>query len=125
MATDDKILISVTDLAFMVNALDTRGGNWVPVPVRKALDYYDRSQEGLIEQWDIVEPKSGKNNLRAGQTAYGRAVVVSTSPFLLASEDMKCSWEKLDPKHFNIVDRAPMNLIHNLNAKYGRYPIIG
>jgi hypothetical protein len=126
MATEkDKILVDVEDLAFMIGALEASSGNWVPQRVRDALDYYDRSQTGEIQQWDIVEPKSGKNNLRAGNTAYGKAVVVSMSPFLLASEDQQFSWAQLDPKHFDIVGRAPMNLIQILNSKFGRYPIIG
>lgn len=120
----DKILVDSVDLEWMVENLQ-RAGARIPERVYVALDYHRRNKAGNVLQWDIVSPKPGKNNLRAGDTAYGRAVVVSTSPFLLVSEDQKYSWEKLDPAHFVVVDRTPMSLILALNTKYGRYPIIG
>lgn len=120
----NKILVDAVDLEWMLDKLYSAGSH-IPERVRVAMDYYERNKSGRVLAWDVVEPRSGKNNLRAGATAYGRAVVVSTSPFLLASEDEKFTWEKLDPAHFTIVDRAPMALILSLNTKYGRYPVIG
>ena len=40
------------------------------------------------------------NTLRAGQTAYGEAVVLSLNPFILASVDSKFKWDNVKPEQF-------------------------
>lgn len=77
------------------------------------------------EQWDIVEPKPAKNNLRAGTTAYNRAVVLDHQAGIFVSEDMKMVWNNLSIDDFVVVGRLTMNKIMEFNARYGRYPIIG
>lgn len=55
---------------------------------------YDRLSEGFssIRLGDIVEPKVSRNTLRAGDTAYARAVVLNMHPLFLVSEDGKFDW---------------------------------
>lgn len=79
----------------------------------------------IIHMWDIVEPKEGKNNLRAGATAYGRAIALYAEPFVLVSEDGKFKWEGLHAKDFTVVGKLPMDMIVEMNARWGKYPIIG
>lgn len=120
----DEILVRAEDLQTMIDFLDRFDGP-VPLRARTALDMYNLRKDAKMEQWAIVEPKPSRNNLRAGDTAYGRAVVLSMSPFRLASPDKKFTWEKLDPEHFVPVGRADMETIVSLNTKFLGYPIIG
>ena len=76
-------------------------------------------------QWDLIVPKEGKNFLRAGYTAYGSAVILSMSPFLLCSRDGRNRWSDANPADFERVGRIPMDEIIQLNTKFGQYPIIG
>lgn len=68
-----------------------------------------------IEVGDIVEPKVGHNFLRAGNTAYGEAVVLSINPFYIASSDGKMDWRDNSPINFTIKGRADSNTMLFLN----------
>lgn len=76
-------------------------------------------------QWDLVVPKPSRNTLRAGTTAYGYAVILSMSPFVLCSRDGKNTWQDAESANFERVGRIPMDEILQLNSKFGFYPIIG
>jgi hypothetical protein len=76
-------------------------------------------------QWDLIVPKPSRNILRAGNTAYGYAVILSMSPFVLCSRDGKNKWQDAEPANFERVGRIPMDEIIQLNTKFGQYPIIG
>lgn len=95
--------------------------------LKKMLADYNRLKENPTtpEQWDIVEPKPGKNNFRAGNTAYGRAVMLYPDEGVFVSEDGKHAWKGFDINHHVVVGRLSPDEIVMLNASHGRYPIVG
>lgn len=92
--------------------------------LKAKLDQYERRNK-TPQQWDIVEPKTGKNNFRAGNTAYGRAVLLYPDEGTFVSEDGKFVWKGFNIDHHVVVGRLSMDDIVKLNASHGRYPIIG
>lgn len=71
-----------------------------------------------IKQGDVVEPKVGRNTLRAGTTAYGRAVVISMSPFQIVSTDNLYTWSDIRPSDFVTVGAVRSDVLKNLIASW-------
>lgn len=99
---------------------------------RKLADFHEAKhmQTKLPEQWDIVEPKPGKNNFRAGNTAYGRAVMIYPDQGVFASEDGEKMWKDIVVDHHVVIGRLTTDKIIQLhsmiNNKFGGMkPIIG
>lgn len=68
-----------------------------------------------------VKPKSGRNYLRAGITAYGDALVVSVKPFVIISFDGRHVWEGLDQDLFDMYDRIEGRVHDALILLYDDY----
>jgi hypothetical protein len=81
---------------------------------------HKRIEEGPenISLGDIVEPKVGRNTLRAGSTAYGRAVVIEVTPFHLASVDGQYAWGGVRTADFVIVGAVDATTLQQLVKKW-------
>ena len=83
--------------------------------LKAKLDQYERRSK-LPEQWDIVEPKPGKNNFRAGNTAHGRAIMLYPDEGVFVSMDGKHVWSGFNINHHIVVGRLSECEIEKIDA---------
>lgn len=65
-----------------------------------------------------VKPKTGRNYLRAGHTAYGEAVIMATNPLVLISPDGKYVWKDVAMDSLEPLHRATSPTINLLEHAY-------
>ncbi len=68
----------------------------------------------------IVMPKTGRNFLRAGTTAYGHAVVIWTAPVVMASSDGLHVWLDQTPANYDVVGQAYDDTLRGLQETWPR-----
>lgn len=62
----------------------------------------------------VVEPKTGCNMLRAGSSAYDKAVVANTNPVILLSLDGKHQWRDLNIDLFVPIGEVAVDTFQHL-----------
>lgn len=75
---------------------------------------------GEMKEGYFVIPKVGQNYLRAGQKAYGEAVVVSTNPFSVITTNGIDVWVNLPEENFVVRDKVPDELFQKLMKDFKR-----
>lgn len=120
MTNKDKqmVLVSVEALETILNGfLDIERNRKPYSPTQKEIKHaseledvlrnHKRVVEGphIPQLGDIVRPKEGRNYLRAGDTAYGQAIVMGLDPFFIVSADGRRSWHKVRSDDFDIVGK--------------------
>lgn len=111
---NETVSIDIRTLKLLLQG-QQQSRQWVCGEVRKAvlraetlLRDHERQQqvqagENKIRHGDIVEPLPSCNYLRAGNTAYSRAVVLQLDPFYIVSEDGRFDWRDCRPENFVVV----------------------
>lgn len=99
-------LISIQSIAALTNALE-----WKLREVQA---------ENQLKVGAIVMPKTGCNFLRAGTTAYGHAIVIWSTPLMVASSDGLHVWMEQMPSNYNVIGQAYDNTLHGLQETWLR-----
>jgi hypothetical protein len=127
--SNDTILVEVESLELVTRLLRALVNNKLQsedssvralAELEQQIRDHKRIMEGPenISLGDIVEPKVGRNTLRAGSTAYGQAVVIEVTPFHMASIDGLHAWGGARVADFVTVGAVDATTLQQLVKKW-------
>lgn len=122
MAVTNKDKIEVTTEFLIRVALRLkRASDPMCEQIEQMLLDHDRVHSGPkeVKEGDIVEPKTGWNVLRAGDTAHGKAIVLSMNPSVLCSLEGAFDWRGYSLENFIPVGRVNETVLAQLKQKWG------
>ncbi len=117
-----KVEVSVEALCTVLNFFTSKN-EYPPEKVKAALKEMAGAVNNIPSEMPFTEgfrvkPKTGRNYLRAGSTAYDEAAIVSVEPFIVASLDGMHFWEGMEKELFVVYEKIASPAMDLLRLAY-------